>query len=657
MSDEFELLVLGGGPAGLSAARAYRAAGGPGAVGIVTDEHRVPYNRPPLTKELLRGESSEDELPIEEESWLDEHDVDLVSGRAVTLDPEARTVGLSGGRELGYRTCVLATGAEPTRLPVPGADHPAVRVIRTLDHVRELTSRLRPGDAVVVIGSGFIGCEIAASLRRRGHSVTLIADEQQPNAARLGLEAAEHIHRWLDEEGVNVHLGTAVEEIARRNGAFEVLAGPVRARAAIVVMAAGVAPRGELAAAAGIELRDGALPASSAMRTAKDGLYTAGDVAFAVNARAARPLRIEHWGDALGQGEVAGRNAAGERVEWEAVPGFWSTIGNRTLKYAAWGDGFDQARLERHRAGAFTAWYGREGKLVGVLAHDADEDYERGRSLIAAGASWRLAGIVVIPARDEERSIAACLAALAAQTVPREAFETILVLDVCADGTAHVAERSAATLGLPLTLVQGPGRGAGAARRTGMDLAAARLLALGLEDGLIACTDADSRPDRRWLECQLRHVRAGGQAIAGLIELDPEESERLPPNVLRRRERDAAQRLGRIRSADPTAAHHHFAGASMAVTAGVYRDVGGLEPVVGLEDAVFAARLRRARHLDPARHRRPRPHLGALRRPGLAGAGRRPGRLRLVRAAPLRRRRLPARAAAPRQARARRWRW
>jgi 3-phenylpropionate/trans-cinnamate dioxygenase ferredoxin reductase component len=388
MSDEFELLVLGGGPAGLSAARAYRAAGGRGAVGIVTDEHRMPYNRPPLTKELLRGEAEEDELPIEEESWLDEHDVRLLSGRAVALDPGARLVSLSGGRELCYRSCVLATGAEPIRLPIPGADHPAVRVIRTLDHVRELTHRLRGGDAVVVVGSGFIGCEIAASLRRRGQVVTLISDEEQPNADRLGPEAGEQISRWLIEEGVKLSLGTAVEEITRRNSSLEVIAAGLRAQAKLVVMAAGVAPRAELATAAGIELRDGALPTNTAMRTVKDGLYAAGDVAFADNARAARPLRIEHWGDALGQGEVAGRNAAGERVDWDAVPGFWSTIGNRTLKYAAWGDGFDQSRLEQHEGGGFTAWYGCDGKLVGVLAHEADEDYERGRSLIAEGASW-----------------------------------------------------------------------------------------------------------------------------------------------------------------------------------------------------------------------------------------------------------------------------
>ena len=380
MSQKFELLVLGGGPAGLSAARAYRDAGGRGAVAIVTDEHRMPYNRPPLTKELLRGEANEDELPIEAESWLRAHDVSLVCGRAVSLDPGSRVVALSGGRELCYRSCLLATGAEPTRLPVPGADHPAVR---------ELTRRLGDGDRVVVIGSGFIGCEIAASLKRRGHEATLISNEPQPNAERLGVEAGERIHHWLKEGGVGVRLGADVDEIVAGDGSLEVRAGPVRAEGKVVVMATGVAPCGELAAAAGLELSGGAVPVDAAMRTTRAGLFAAGDAAFAENVRARRRLRIEHWGDALGQGEVAGRAAAGERAHWDAVPGFWSTIGIHTLKYAGWGDGFEQSRLEPHGDGAFTVWYGRNGTIVGVLTHEADEDYERGRSLIAEGAPWR----------------------------------------------------------------------------------------------------------------------------------------------------------------------------------------------------------------------------------------------------------------------------
>ncbi|HEY3726971.1 MAG TPA: FAD-dependent oxidoreductase [Solirubrobacteraceae bacterium] len=388
MSDEFELLIVGGGPAGLAAARSYRDAEGQGAVAIVTDEQRMPYNRPPLTKELLRREISEDELPIEDETWLAEQRVSLVSGRAVSLDRDGRTVALSGGRRIAFTSCVLATGAEPKRLPVPGVDDPAVRILRSLDHLRELERRLAGGGQVVVIGSGFIGCEIAASLRSRGHEVTLISDETAPNVARLGDEAAAEIASWLRQDGVQLRMGTEVESIERSGETLHVVAGDIRSSAPLVVMAAGVAPRSELAAAAGLELEQGAVPTDAGMRTVAEGLLAAGDVCLAQNTAAGRRLRVEHWGDALSQGSVAGSIAAGVEAGWNDVPGFWSTIGSRTLKYAAWGDGYEQARMERRDGGAFTVWYGGSDRIVGVLTHQADEDYERGRELIAEGAPW-----------------------------------------------------------------------------------------------------------------------------------------------------------------------------------------------------------------------------------------------------------------------------
>lgn len=385
MSESYDWLIIGGGPAGMAAARGYRDADGHGSVGIVTDEHRMPYKRPPLTKQLLRGEMGEDELPLEPEDWLREHRVSLISGRAVSLDAQRRRVLVSGGRALEYRDALLATGAEPTRLSVPGADHPGVRVIRTLDHVRELIVRLRDSVPAIVIGSGFIGCEIAASVRRRGHPVALISDESEPNAARLGEEPARRIHSWLAAEGVDLRLGTPVKRI---EPGLTVIAGGARAQAPVVVMAGGVAPRVELAVSAGLGLESGAIPVDAHQRAAQPGLFAAGDVAFAHNATAGRRLRVEHWGDALKQGEVAGRNAAGTDAVWDAVPGFWSTIGDHALKYAAWGDGFDDCRFEDHGNGAFTAWYGRDATIVGVLTHERDEDYERGSDLIAQGAAW-----------------------------------------------------------------------------------------------------------------------------------------------------------------------------------------------------------------------------------------------------------------------------
>jgi glycosyltransferase involved in cell wall biosynthesis len=201
--------------------------------------------------------------------------------------------------------------------------------------------------------------------------------------------------------------------------------------------------------------------------------------------------------------------------------------------------------------------------------------------------------IVVVPARDEAKRIGACLRALAAQRLPAgERFAVIVVLDDCHDATAEVAAAAAAAHGLALHPLAGPGRGAGAARRAGMELAAATLLAADRPHGLIASTDADTRPEPDWLARQLAHVRAGAHAIGGLIDLDPDELATLPDGVGARRAAQAALRLARLRASEPHAEHHHFAGASLAVRADVYRRVGGIDPLAALEDEAFAARLR-----------------------------------------------------------------
>jgi NADPH-dependent 2,4-dienoyl-CoA reductase/sulfur reductase-like enzyme len=143
-----------------------------------------------------------------------------------------------------------------------------------------------------------------------------------------------------------------------------------------------VEPEAGIAAGAGLAVEAGRVRVDAHMRSSAAGVLAAGDVAFAFNAAAGRHLAVEHWGEALAMGQVAGRTAAGLEASWAEVPGFWSTIGDRTLKYAAWGDGFDDASLVDHGGGAFTVWYSHQGVTVGVLTHDADHDYERGRRLI-----------------------------------------------------------------------------------------------------------------------------------------------------------------------------------------------------------------------------------------------------------------------------------
>ncbi|HST33562.1 MAG TPA: FAD-dependent oxidoreductase [Solirubrobacteraceae bacterium] len=407
------IAIVGAGPAGLATARAYRERGGAGELTLIGAEPRLPHRRPPLTKEFLRGELDARELAIEQREWFDEHGVQLHLGRSVReIDPRRGALRLAGEREgessahateLRADAIVLATGAEPLRPDIPGLDDDAVMTMRAVPDSVELAVRARASaergadgerasaKPLAVIGTGFIGCEIAASLALVGARVTLIGQEPRPQQARLGERAGERIAGWLAELGVELIAGAEVGTL--REGRTVELVDGRRIEAASIVLGMGVSPRSDLARAAGLPLHEGAVVVDGSMRVeqasreAQCAVFAVGDVAYAYNACAGRRLRVEHWGDALGQGEVAGSALAGEPTAWDSVPGFWSTIGEHTLKYAAWGDGHDDARFEQHDGGAFTVWYSRGGALVGVLTHERDEDYERGRELIGAGAA------------------------------------------------------------------------------------------------------------------------------------------------------------------------------------------------------------------------------------------------------------------------------
>jgi NADPH-dependent 2,4-dienoyl-CoA reductase/sulfur reductase-like enzyme len=383
------LLVIGGGPAGHSAAVAYRAAGGDGPVVLLAGEGRDPYERPPLSKDLLRGETEPAALPLADgPAFYDERAITVRHDRALALRPAAREAGLEGGETITYTTCVLATGAEPVRPPVPGAELDGVHVLRTVTDALALRAAATPGARVLVVGSGFIGCEAAASLAARGCAVTLVSQERAPQDARLGPAVAERLAAWLAADGVDARYGAALERIERGDGRLRAHVAGVAIDADLVLLAGGVAPQSGLAHAAGVALAGGGeIAADARLRTSVPGVLACGDACRAEHAVAGRPLHVEHWGDALAQGEAAGTTAAGGDGRWTAVPGFWSTIGTRTLKHAAWGDGFASVRVVDHGDGAFTAWYGdAEGRCAGVLTHDRDADYDAGQRLIAQGA-------------------------------------------------------------------------------------------------------------------------------------------------------------------------------------------------------------------------------------------------------------------------------
>ncbi|QIN78990.1 NAD(P)/FAD-dependent oxidoreductase [Rubrobacter marinus] len=396
MNETDRIVIVGGGPGGLAAARAYRESGGRGRVTILTAESFPPYRRPPLTKEYLRGEVERAELPMQGAGWYEENGVELrLATSALSLDAGRGVVATETG-EIPYDACVLATGSEPLRIPVPGGDLPEVLVMRTLEDSEKLGARVSPGSRAVVVGSGFIGCEAAASLSMLGARVTLVSQEDSPQAARLGPAVARRIRGWLEGFGVDLRLGRNVEGIERSDGGLRVgVEGEETLETETVLFGTGIRPRIGLAEEAGLEIEGGGVVTDSSMRTSVPNVFAVGDVAYAMNESAGTHQKVEHWGDALNHGGVAGAVLAGGEAGWSMAPGFWSTMADKSLKYWSWSNGWDEARFVDHvEAGdapegageSFTVWYGKGGTCIGVLSHNHDEDYDEGRGLVERGA-------------------------------------------------------------------------------------------------------------------------------------------------------------------------------------------------------------------------------------------------------------------------------
>ena len=370
------LIVIGSGPAGIGAAAAFRKQRADVPVRIITADGDQPYERPPLSKEFLRGET--DDVSMQPSSWFAERDLELTTDAPVDeIDVRSRTV-TAAGRRYEYGRLVLASGAAPTRIPVPGGE--LALQLRSLRDARRLRAAAERAESAIVIGAGFIGCEAAASLALKGLSVTMVAPEHVPQEKRLGTAAGEKLVSLIEEAGARYTGGVGVEEI--RPGAV-VLDNDVTLHADLIVAATGVQPNSEVAAAAGLQTAQSRIVVDAGMTTSEPGVYASGDVALAFNTTAGRPIVVEHWQDAADQGTVAGTRAAGAQVDWSGVPGFWSTVGTTTLKYHSWGDGYDRSRLIEHDDG-FTVWYESAGATVAVLTCNADDDYDLGENLIQA---------------------------------------------------------------------------------------------------------------------------------------------------------------------------------------------------------------------------------------------------------------------------------
>lgn len=377
------LVIVGGAHAGHAAFRAYLKAGGAGPVIMISEDDTAPYRRPPLSKDFLRGESASEALLMSAEDFYTDGDNELLLNESVTsIDAVNRTLRTRSGREITYQHCLLATGSAPTPLDVPGGD--TAMSLRFLSDALALRDAAQSGTSAIVIGSGFIGCEAAASLAVRGIAVTLVSTGKLPQEKRLGPDVAQRISGWLDDLGVKMHSDVRVSEI--ESGRIVRLSDGTEISADLVLSATGVTVRSELAELAGAEMKDRRVVVDASMRTSVPGLFAAGDVAFAMNTTAGRHLVVEHWNAAERMGEIAGTVAAGGEAKWAEPLGFFSLVGHHMLKYAAWGDGFDQATPVHHEDGGLTVWYTRDGVTVGVLTSDADGDLDLGRTLLVSGS-------------------------------------------------------------------------------------------------------------------------------------------------------------------------------------------------------------------------------------------------------------------------------
>ena len=376
------LVIVGGGMTAASAAETLRRAEFDGRIVIVGRERHLPYERPPLSKEYLRGEQGRDALPAMDQDWYDEQDVELRTGtEVVSLDAGAPSIELADGEVLDADAVLLATGGTPRRMPAEPSER--VRYLRTIedaDRIRELMASGR----LVVVGAGFIGAEVAASARSRGVEVTLLERNGTPLARALGEEVGRlygEIHR---DHGVDLRTGALVDSIDETADGVVVRLGEGSAvEADAVLVGVGIAPNTDLAEAAGLDVEDGIL-VDERCRTSADAVFAAGDVANHLHPLFGR-LRVEHFDNAIKMGAAAARAMLGSEEVFDDPHWFWSDQYDVNLQYAGFARRWDQVVIRGSTdERSFVAFYLDGGKLLAALGMNRGRDIRRSLKLIGS---------------------------------------------------------------------------------------------------------------------------------------------------------------------------------------------------------------------------------------------------------------------------------
>lgn len=376
------VVIVGAGAAGAACAEALRREGYDGPVTLVGDELPGPVDRPNLSKDYLAGEAKPEWIPLRGEGFYADQEIDFVLGdAAVAIAPMAHTLTLESGRRLDYGAAVLATGAEPRRLTIPGADGPQVRLLRTLADSQAIVERAAEARRATVIGASFIGLEVAASLRHRGLEVAVVAPEQVPLARVFGDEIGSAVRRLHEENGVHFHLGRS----ARRITLDEVeLDDGTRLATDLVVAGVGVTPRVALAEAAGLRV-EGGIVVDDHLRTSAPDVYAAGDVTRYPDPWTGEPVHVEHFVAAQRQGQAAARALLGGGP-YRDVPFFWSQHYDLALRYVGHASSWDRIETRgRLDDGDFAAFFLREGRMLAAVTVGRDRLSLRVEAALEAG--------------------------------------------------------------------------------------------------------------------------------------------------------------------------------------------------------------------------------------------------------------------------------
>ncbi len=380
-------VIAGAGLAGAKAAETLRAEGFDGRLLLVGEETERPYDRPPLSKAYLRGETDPNSLYVHQEGFYAAHDIELrPSTRVRAIAPARRRLELASGESIGYDRLLLATGAAPRRLRLPGADLDGVHYLRSRHDADLLAGAAARAEQVVVVGSGWIGSEAAASLRQLGREVTLVGPDSAPLARVLGPEIAGVYRDLHADHGVRLALGRRVAGF-RGHGRVEAVLtdhGDV-IEGDLVLVGAGAAPRTELAEAAGLPVGDGVLVNEQLEAVGAANVYAAGDVAAAWHPRYQTYLRVEHWANALNQGPAAARNMLGSSMPYARLPYFYSDQYDLSMEYSGLATAWDQVVVRGDLAARqFIAFWLKDQQVVAGMNANVWDVVEPIQALIRA---------------------------------------------------------------------------------------------------------------------------------------------------------------------------------------------------------------------------------------------------------------------------------